>query len=165
MNGLVKVPPYSKLNFQGKIFFTQNWCNITLNFIQPKTYNTADQSRFLCNCHTSMNASQYNVWLKYIVWSEVTNSNNRLCGHFSDSFLIWRYQVYTEQASFTRIYIFHWVSEWLLFNGKWAILHLYHGQNKLDSMKWWWCPIFIKHVPPLGHIILIPSQPFFALSP
>jgi hypothetical protein len=35
-NSLVKVPPYSKLNFQGKIFFTQNWCNITLkdvNFI------------------------------------------------------------------------------------------------------------------------------------
>ena len=31
MNSLVKVPPYSKLNFQGNIFFTQNWCNITLN--------------------------------------------------------------------------------------------------------------------------------------
>jgi hypothetical protein len=31
MNSLVKVPPYSKLNFQGKNFFTQNWCNITLN--------------------------------------------------------------------------------------------------------------------------------------
>jgi hypothetical protein len=31
MNSLVKVPPYSKLNFQGKTFFTQNWCNITLN--------------------------------------------------------------------------------------------------------------------------------------
>ena len=31
MNSLVKVPPYSKLNFQGKIVFTQNWCNITLN--------------------------------------------------------------------------------------------------------------------------------------
>jgi hypothetical protein len=31
MNSLVKVPPYSKLNFQGKHFFTQNWCNITLN--------------------------------------------------------------------------------------------------------------------------------------
>jgi hypothetical protein len=30
MNSLVKVPPYSKLNFQGKNFFTQNWCNITL---------------------------------------------------------------------------------------------------------------------------------------
>jgi hypothetical protein len=27
MNSLVKVPPYSKLNFQGKHFFTQNWCN------------------------------------------------------------------------------------------------------------------------------------------
>ena len=30
MNNLVKVPPYSKLNFQGTNFFTQNWCNITL---------------------------------------------------------------------------------------------------------------------------------------
>ena len=30
MNSLVKVPPYSKLNFQGEIFSTQNWCNITL---------------------------------------------------------------------------------------------------------------------------------------
>jgi hypothetical protein len=29
MNSLVKVPPYSKLNFQGKNVFTQNWCNIT----------------------------------------------------------------------------------------------------------------------------------------
>jgi hypothetical protein len=31
MNSLVKLPPYSKLNFQGKHFFTQNWCNIILN--------------------------------------------------------------------------------------------------------------------------------------
>ena len=31
MNSLAKVPPYSKLNFQGKIFFTQNWCNIKLS--------------------------------------------------------------------------------------------------------------------------------------
>ena len=31
MNSLVKVPPYSKLNFHGEIFFTQNWCNITLS--------------------------------------------------------------------------------------------------------------------------------------
>jgi hypothetical protein len=29
MNSLVKVPPHSKLNFQGEIVFTQNWCNIT----------------------------------------------------------------------------------------------------------------------------------------
>jgi hypothetical protein len=33
MNILVKVPPYSKLNFQGKVFFTQNWCNIILSCI------------------------------------------------------------------------------------------------------------------------------------
>ena len=30
LNSLVKVPPYSKLNCQGKMFFNQNWCNITL---------------------------------------------------------------------------------------------------------------------------------------
>ena len=24
-----------------------------------------------------------------------------------------------------------WVSEWLLFNAKWTIFHLYHGENKL----------------------------------
>ena len=30
MNSLVKVPPYSQLNFQGKNVFTQDWCNITL---------------------------------------------------------------------------------------------------------------------------------------
>ena len=33
MNSLVKIPPYSKLNFQGKFFFTQNWCNITLSIL------------------------------------------------------------------------------------------------------------------------------------
>jgi hypothetical protein len=33
MYSLVKVSPYSKLNFQGEIFFTQNWCNITLSKI------------------------------------------------------------------------------------------------------------------------------------
>jgi hypothetical protein len=27
MNSLVKVPAYSKLNIEGKNFFTQNWCN------------------------------------------------------------------------------------------------------------------------------------------
>jgi hypothetical protein len=71
MNGLVKVPPYSKLNFQGKIFFTQNWCNITLNFIQPKTYNTADQSRFWYRCniaHLPLNnnhsLTQWNICIR-----------------------------------------------------------------------------------------------------
>jgi hypothetical protein len=34
MNSLIKVPSYSKLNFQEEIFFTQNWCNITLRISQ-----------------------------------------------------------------------------------------------------------------------------------
>jgi hypothetical protein len=38
MNSLVKVPPYSILNFQGKNVFTQNWCNITLNNNSPDIY-------------------------------------------------------------------------------------------------------------------------------
>ena len=38
MNSLVKVPPYSKLNFEGKIFFIQNWCNITLECNIKKKY-------------------------------------------------------------------------------------------------------------------------------
>jgi hypothetical protein len=33
MNSLVKVPPYSKLNFQREIVFTQNWCTITLSVV------------------------------------------------------------------------------------------------------------------------------------
>jgi hypothetical protein len=36
MNSLVKVPPYSILNFQRKMFFTQNWCNITLKLYLTK---------------------------------------------------------------------------------------------------------------------------------
>ena len=42
MNSLVKVPPYSILNFQGKIVFIQNWCNITLNVdcFRKEKYNT-----------------------------------------------------------------------------------------------------------------------------
>jgi hypothetical protein len=46
MNSLVKVPPYSKLNFQGKIFFAQNWCNITLT-----------DSRMLLHAFPSMSVS------------------------------------------------------------------------------------------------------------
>jgi hypothetical protein len=33
------------------------------------------------------------------------------------------------------------VSESLLFNAKSAIFHLYHSQNKLYFMTWWWCPL------------------------
>jgi hypothetical protein len=41
MNSLVKIPPYSKLKFQGKFVFTQNWCNITLyTIISPKEFKS-----------------------------------------------------------------------------------------------------------------------------
>jgi hypothetical protein len=45
MNSLVKVSPYSKLNFQGKYFFPQNWCNIT--FRTALNFHTAPKFAFL----------------------------------------------------------------------------------------------------------------------
>ena len=33
---------------------------------------------------------------------------------------------------------------WLLFSAKWATCQLYHGENKLHSMKRWWCPLCTK---------------------
>ena len=45
------------------------------------------------------------------------------------------------------------MSEWLLFNTNSAIFQLYHQQSAG------------RHIAPLGHIILIPSQPVFALTP
>jgi hypothetical protein len=82
--------------------------------------------------------------------------------------------------------IWIWVSEWLLFNTNSAIFQLYHGENKL-ILQWDDDEIHFvldqhaeldfygvsslkqqpadRHVAPLGHIILIPSQPVFALTP
>jgi hypothetical protein len=35
------------------------------------------------------------------------------------------------------------VSDWLLFNAKWTCFsQLYHGENKLHSMRLWWCLVF-----------------------
>ena len=70
-----------------------------------------------------------------------------------------------------------------MLNAKLAIFQRYHGENKLHSMKWCRCPLCSRptaefylfsanslkqqftdrHVAPLVHIILIPSQP--VLSP
>ena len=78
-----------------------------------------------------------------------------------------------------------WVSEWLLFNANSAIFQLYYGEQvnfqcdddevrfvldqhaELDfysdnSLKQ---QSVGRHVAPLEHIILIPSQPVFVLSP
>jgi hypothetical protein len=74
----------------------------------------------------------------------------------------------------------------LLFNANSAISQLYHGENKLifqwddDDVRFvldqhaeldLYSASSLKkqsvdrHVAPLGHIILIPNQPVFALSP
>jgi hypothetical protein len=76
------------------------------------------------------------------------------------------------------------LSEWLLFNVKWAFCQPYHDENKLhfndmmmmlictrptrligNSATWLKQPSVGRHVAPLGHIILIPSQPVFSLTP
>ena len=78
------------------------------------------------------------------------------------------------------------VSECLLFNANSAIFQLYHGGNKLIFNEKMMGSAFIlnqhdklffysasalkqqsadRHVASLGYIILIPSQPIFALSP
>ena len=44
MNSLVKVPPYSKLNFQGNNFFTQNWCNINLIVTDADTNDQSNKA-------------------------------------------------------------------------------------------------------------------------
>jgi hypothetical protein len=77
------------------------------------------------------------------------------------------------------------VSEWLSFNNS-AIFQLYHGWEEVD-FQWYDDEVrFVldqhaeldfysasslkqqstnRHVAPLGHIILIPSQALFAFSP
>jgi hypothetical protein len=82
--------------------------------------------------------------------------------------------------------ISEWVSEWLLLNGNSSIFQLYHCENKLifnemmmSEVRFvldqhaeleFYSAISLKqqstgrHVVPLGHIILIPNQPVFALT-
>ena len=34
------------------------------------------------------------------------------------------------------------VSDWLIFNAKWSDSQLYHGKNKIISIRcWWWWPL------------------------
>jgi len=60
--------------------------------------------------------------------------------------------------------MYYSVSEWLLFNAKWAIFQLYHGERKdlfgemmmvsalyyTNMLSW-----IFRYIAPLGHIILI----------
>jgi hypothetical protein len=61
-----------------------------------------------------------------------------------------------------------WVSGRLLLNANSAIFQLYYGENKYIFNKMMMRSeqqSADRHVAPLGHIILIPSQPVFALYP
>ena len=81
---------------------------------------------------------------------------------------------------------YEWVSEWWLFNANSAIFQLYHGKSKLifnemmmrsamcytNTLSWIFIVLThgnnsprIDMSTPRWHIILIPSQPVFALSP
>ena len=68
----------------------------------------------------------------------------------------------------------------VLFNAKWANFHLFHGKKKKKNWReddyFHFVPDFYsassmkqqsagRHMGPLRHIILIPSQPVFALTP
>ena len=67
-----------------------------------------------------------------------------------------------------------WV-KWLLLNAMWAIFKIYHGDDDvlfvLDQQLDFHSAHSLKqqflgrHVTPLRHIILVPRQPVFALTP
>ena len=50
MSSLVKVPPYSKWNFQGKFLFTPNWCNITLSSFKTPHFHATRNHLFDLIC-------------------------------------------------------------------------------------------------------------------
>jgi len=59
-----------------------------------------------------------------------------------------------------------------LFNANSAVFQLYHGENNLifNELDFYSAGALKqqsagRHVAPQGHIILIPNQPVFALSP
>ena len=79
MNSLVKVLPYSKLNFQGEIFFTQNWCNITLridrNFCSVHEEITSIRLYTPCN---PLYVKVYTTWLRLFRMNWTNNFDQSL---------------------------------------------------------------------------------------
>jgi hypothetical protein len=65
--------------------------------------------------------------------------------------------LYTYEFSLSSIIITTYtiVSDWLLLSAKMDIFQLYHGDNKLHSMKWylwWWCPLCIRPTRLIGSL-------------
>jgi hypothetical protein len=94
--------------------------------------------------------------------------------------------IYQYKKAINSVKIKVWVSEWLLFNANSAIFQLYkkreqvnvqrdddevrfvlnqHSELDLYSASTLKQQFASRHVAPLGYIILIRSQPVFALSP
>ena len=46
-------------------------------------------------------------------------------------------------------------NQWLLFNTKWAIFQPYHGEKKLHSMRWRWCPLCTRPTLSWNLIVLV----------
>jgi hypothetical protein len=63
--------------------------------------------------------------------------NNKSCHHYE----FYKNNIMSS-SSITLTYHHHKVSEWLLFNTKWAIFQLYHGENKY-LIRWQWCLLCI----------------------
>ena len=49
-----------------------------------------------------------------------------------------RQRLITKRINLNCIRMSGWVSEWMLFNVKWAILQLYHGKKRLHFTFWWY---------------------------
>jgi len=102
--------------------------------------------------------------------------------YWSSLYQVFSYTVTTIQTHWPDF--MQWVSEWLLFNAKWAIILAISWR---EQVTWWWWYIRLildqhaqlesysasspkqqsvrRHVASLRHIILIPSLRVFVLTP
>ena len=96
MNSLVKVPPYSKLNFQGQIFFTQNWCNITLNCWNFLTWRK--------HLHDSLISEKEEVWAHKISLTQPLFIKVPVPSQKSERLYAWGTYIYTDFVSASTIF-------------------------------------------------------------
>jgi hypothetical protein len=73
------------------------------------------------------------------------------------------YHVSLEKTLSEEWFLSDYSPSYSFFHAKWANFQRHHGENKDDVL--FELAATIVHVAPLGHIILIPSQPVFVLTP
>ena len=68
----------------------------------------------------------------------------------------WRWEISEYATSWLHKdhYIYHMI-KWFLFNAKWASIQVYHGENKLLSMRWWWWCRLCTFTRPTYFIVLV----------